>query len=104
MNVKKFNFSNFHIGKNKKGVEMTLQTIIVAVLLLVVLFVLISVFARQFGKSSGVTESRIDCLTQDKDEDGVVDAIDSCCPSPSGSDVDIKGCAEGEVPHRDCGC
>ena len=104
MNMKKSNFFNFPLGKNKKAVEMTLQTIIVAVLLLVVLFVLISVFARHFGKESEITASKIDCLKQDQDEDGVIDAIDSCCPSPSGVDVDIKGCALGESPRRDCGC
>ena len=60
----------------KKG--MALETIIKAVLLLVVLFIIISVFRSYFGKEVGIVGTQISSLEHDTDCDGVVDYSDKC--------------------------
>ncbi len=64
--------------KNKKAVEMSLNTIVIAVIVLVVMAVILIVF-------SGLTKSPVKGisdvgkgLTFDVDCDGIKDAVDSC--------------------------
>ena len=90
--------------KNKKAQGLSLQTIVIAILLLVVLFLVIWFFAKNFGSQAEGTKSNIECMKQDKDNDGVNDFIDDCCESPSGIKVNLKGCGSEEKPHRDCNC
>ena len=84
-----------------KAQGLSLRTIIVAILLLVVLFVIILFFSKSFGQEASNTNTRIRCLGEDEDNDGVNDFIDQCCDTAG--DVDLVGCAENQEKKR-CGC
>ncbi|MEK6967806.1 MAG: hypothetical protein AABX51_04200 [Nanoarchaeota archaeon] len=64
---------------NKKGIELTLNTIVIAIIVLVVLAVMLIVFAGVFTR--GGTKP-LDCVTralsEDNDNDKVKDAVDPC--------------------------
>lgn len=74
---------------NKKGMELTMNTIIIAVLSLVVLAVLIGLFVRQVGKTSGgYSDIYSNVTTQQEDVCSSLIKGTSCvtadkCPDPS---------------------
>ena len=83
---------------NKKGVELPLRTIVIAALLLVFLVIMIIFVSNIFGKEKTEITKKIDCLNNDRDNDGVVDIADKCCNTWSADkgDVDLTGCYPGQ--------
>jgi hypothetical protein len=98
--------------KNKKGVELTLQTIIVAILMLTVLVVMILIFTGMIklnvGRVENITNSQISGTCKDAYHPNYqcVDAKTECCDDclkwsidaghSGGSDI-FKDCSEGEI-------
>ena len=78
---------------------MALETVVKAVLVLVVLAVLIAVFFKMIFKESDTTRGKVDDLKNDWDDDGVSNIIDVCCCTPVAGkdDVAANGCARGEA-------
>jgi hypothetical protein len=64
--------------KNKKGVELSLTTVIIAVILLIVLVVVIFIFTKYMGQQGDVVNKTIsvvgDCIP------GTVDSEGNPCP------------------------
>ena len=86
--------------KNKKGVELSLNVIVIAAMALVVLVVSIMVFTGLIGQSVNDTNTVMDITTDDHDGDGIKDFVDICpcdfgvkeyggCPSME--DMNAKG-------------
>ena len=75
--------------KSKKGVELSLNVVIIALILLVVLVVVIAVFGRLFSKETAQIEEKIDSLG-DEDDDGIVNMFDKC-PNQAG-ESEYNGC------------
>ena len=75
--------------KNKKAVELSLNTIIVAIILLVTLIVVIAVFIKFFGQETDQLGDYINSL-DDGDDDGITNLFDRC-PCESGTS-EYKGC------------
>jgi hypothetical protein len=84
--------------KSKKGVELSLNVVIIAVILLVVAVVVIAVFMRLFGEESERIEGQIKAL-DDSDNDGIINMFDKC-PCTAGI-KENDGCKEGETPPKE---
>ncbi len=91
--------------KNKKGVELSLNVIVIAAMALVVLVVSIMVFTGLIGQSVNDTNTAMDITKSDYDKDGLKDFVDMC-PCDFGV-KEYGGClslekmnAEGK--NRDC--
>lgn len=79
---------------NKKGVEMTMNTIILAAILLVVLFVLMFTFTKYFGQEQNIVGQELDKLG-DCDGDETRNFLDKCPCDPdlnAQPDVQTKLC------------
>ena len=77
--------------KSKKGIELTMSTIIVAIIVLIVLVVSIMVYTKYIGKSASELDKQIG-LMDDYDKDGTLNMFDKCpC-----DDTDSCGCIKGE--------
>lgn len=90
---------------NKRGVELSLNTVIIAILLLVVLAIMIIAFQNLFGKNVSIFDDKVDCTKEDTDGDGVNDILDKCCNTPKSDigDVGFNGCVSGRDPDP-CKC
>ena len=75
--------------KGKKGVELSMNVVIILVILLIVAVSVIAVFGKLFGKEAGQIERQIDSLG-DEDKDGVANFFDKCPCSPGEREFD--GC------------
>lgn len=92
--------------KGKKGVELTLNTIIIAVIVLVALAVILFVFQGIFFRSSCQFNEQSFRLGHDQDDDGVKDSIDACaCDSsvPQNCNGPIESQADG-CPGTNTAC
>lgn len=64
--------------KNKKAVELTLNVIVVAAIVLVVLVVSIMIYTGIIGKESGKVGDIIEGMEGDCDGDGINNILDTC--------------------------
>ena len=64
--------------KNKNAVELTLNVIVVAAIVLVVLVVSIMIYTGVIGKEKTELDKHIFSISHDYDGDGLSDAIDPC--------------------------
>lgn len=78
---------------NKKA--LALETVVKAVIVLIVLGVVIFVFSKLFGGSADNANTQVTNTGTDWDGDGITNIIDSCCCSGEGS-VDGTGCGPGD--------
>jgi hypothetical protein len=85
------------MNKNKKGVELSLNTVIIAAILLITIIVIVAVFTRLFGKEASQIEEKISGL-DDEDGDGIVNMFDDC-PCREG-EKDNDGCPDGVEPPK----
>ena len=83
--------------KNKKAVELTLNVIVVAAIVLVVLVVSIMIYTGAIGKERTKLDENIFSIGHDCDGDGLSDAIDPCPCDP-----DIQDESKCTTPHKDC--
>jgi len=79
--------------KNKRGFQLTLSLVVVALILIITAFVVIGSFTNIFGKGTGELKKGI-TLNQDSDGDGIINAFDKC-PCASGSE-EYNGCSSKE--------
>lgn len=78
------------ILKNKKGVQLTMQTVIIAVLVIIVLIVLIVIFTKGTGSFViGITS----CI----DRGGNCDSDAGSCTTSGGSVFRLGKCPDGRV-------
>jgi len=85
---------------SKKGVELSLNTVIIALILLITIVVVIALFMKLFTKEGTAIGEKIDSL-EDTDSDGVVNMFDKCpCDrfTEGGEDSENKGCPQGTTP------
>ena len=61
----------------KKGVELSLNTVVIAIILLIALAVIVTVFIRLFGQEAVQIKDQISSLG-DEDGDGVINTFDKC--------------------------
>ena len=82
--------------KSKKGIELTMQTIVVAILVLVVLIVSIMLYTRYVNKSANEIDKQFG-LMGDIDEDGTINMFDKCpC------EKDISTDCKKELKNGEC--
>lgn len=74
---------------SRKAVELSLNVVIVAAILLIVMIVVIAIFGRLFGQEAGQIEEHISALG-DADRDNIINLYDAC-PCTPGED-DYEGC------------
>jgi len=91
--------------KNKKGVELSLNVIVIAAMALIVLVVSIMVFTGLIGENVNDANTAISITKDDYDEDGVKDFVDMC-PCDHGV-KEYGGCPSieemnAEKKNRDC--
>ncbi len=63
---------------NKKGIELTLSTIVIAIMVLVVLAVMLIIFSALTNKSGGSLFCYANALGADTDTDNAKDIADPC--------------------------
>lgn len=88
------------IIKSKKGVELSLNTVIIALILLITIVVVIALFMKLFTKEGGVISGHIDSAA-DPDGDGVINMFDKCpCDKFTAGQEDPTntGCPTGKEP------
>lgn len=78
----------------KKAQGLSLNVVVIAIISLVVLIVVLAVFTNIFRKEAGTAAGKVDCLSTDTDNDGVMDIFDQCCGT--GGEVGINGCPPDE--------
>jgi len=83
--------------QSKKAVELSLNTVIIAAILLVTIIVIISVFTKLIGKETDQISDQIDSL-DDEDDDGIINMFDKC-PCEQGT-KDDSGCPVGVDPPK----
>ncbi len=83
--------------KNKKGVELSMNVVIITVILLVVLVVVIAMFYNLFRKETGQIEEKIGGL-DDCDCDGTINMFDKC-PCDASEDANPDTCKK---TYKDC--
>ncbi len=93
---------------DRKGIEMTLSTIIVAIIVLVVLVVMVSMFTGVFNREREIIEGQIDATNlcgaaSDFDQDGIQNSADSCrcIPAEEKNDCTSQNHWEG-CPSNSC--
>jgi len=77
--------------KNKKGVEMTMKTVVIAVLCLIVLIVLVTIFSKFVKKSSTGYTGVLDESTEQSGMCKTVEPNFKCSTANPGDDPDTKG-------------
>ncbi len=92
--------------KNKKAVELTLNVIVVAAIVLVVLAVSIMIYTGVIGKERNQLNQHIFSIGHDCDGDGLSDAIDPCPCDPNVQDeskcpTPLKDCAD-KITKKEC--
>lgn len=80
---------------NKKGIELSFNAIVIAILVLLVLIVVSTTFLRLFGKQTEQIGDQISSL-DDTDGDGIINLFDKC-PCTAG-DANNDGCKLGATP------
>ncbi len=78
--------------KNKKAVELSLNVIVIAALVLIVLIVSIAIFTGLVGDTVSDTKITMGSITGDYDGDGIKDFLDKC-PCYAGT-AEYNGCPE----------
>ena len=79
---------------NGKGVELSLNVIIIAIIVAVVLITSIAIFSGNIRKSSSVLHENIYSLNHDCDGDGIEDALDKCpCDFNERDNLLPEGCS-----------
>ena len=84
--------------KNKKAVELSLNVIVVAAIVLVVLVVSIMIYTGYMGEAKITLDQNIYRINHDCDGDGINDAIDRC-PCDVEGPADLKKKCR---PVKDC--
>jgi hypothetical protein len=92
---------------NKKGIELALNTVVVAVLVIVVLAVVVGVFTGLFGKEAEIIGGQISGLdpceaSSDFDRDGILNSADACVCIKSGDKNDCAYKYESCPPGTTC--
>jgi len=86
--------------KNKNAVELSLNVIVIAAIVLVVLVVSIMIFTGIIGEERGKVEDIMEGMEGDYDKDGISDILDKC---PCNSDDPAKPRQDGcETPAKKC--
>lgn len=70
---------------NKKSIELTMNTIVIAMIVLIVALVIIFMFNHYYGKETGIIKGQIEKLEKnqgDSDGDGILDIYDKCPNNP----------------------
>ena len=88
----------YTLQRNKKGLEMTMNTLIIMILVLVTLLVVLIIFYKFTGQGKNDTQNIMDGITDDCDGDGVKDIIDQC---PCSGDQESATCAKDV---KKCSC
>lgn len=79
----------------KKGVELGLNTVVIAALVILVLVIVSIVFIRLFSKETGQIGEQVASL-DDNDKDGIVNMFDKCPCKPG--EREYEGCtSEGQL-------
>lgn len=82
--------------KNKRAVELSLNVIVVAAIVLVVLVVSIMIFTGIIGEERKKLDEHIFSISHDCDGDGLSDAIDRCPCDSEDPDEPKKKCSSVE--------
>lgn len=94
--------------KNKKGVELALNTMVTAIIVIIVVVVVIATFSGLFRKESGVIGGQVNRLdvcddTQDFDSDGLINKADPCRCIPQTEKNDCTSANQWEgCPPNNC--
>lgn len=88
-------FSGHFFPKGKKGVELPLNTVVVAIIVLIVVVVVIFAFTKLFNKGTGGLGEQIDALG-DEDGDNIANMFDKCPCDPGEKEFD--GCKSEKEP------
>ena len=86
---------------SRKSMELPLNTIIIAAILLVTLIVVLALFTNVFGKQSGQLKNFVS-KTDDCDKDGTANMFDPC---PCDYNIEecenriLVSCEEGKTPE-----
>ena len=83
------------LKNSKRGIELSMNAIIIIAILLIVMVVVIAMFSKLLGKEAGQIEDQISSVG-DEDNDNVVNMFDKC-PCQAG-DSDNDGCPIGVTP------
>jgi uncharacterized membrane protein YvbJ len=90
------------LKNSKKAVELPLNVIIIAALLLIVLIVMIAMFTGIFQKQTGQIRNYVNQL-DDCDQDGTANMFDPCPCNPNTESCPgkekLKSCEEGKAPE-----
>lgn len=88
---------------NKRGVELTLNTIVIAIIILIVMVIMIFIFRSLLGKGKEQTEAQLDIVdikANDADGDGIHNLFDECpCDPTNTCKENLK---EGEKIDKSC--
>ena len=94
--------------KNKNAVELSLNVIVVAAIVLVVLVVSIMIYTGFIGEETAQLNKHIFSISHDCDGDGLSDAIDRCpCDTEDPDEpkkectTSVKDCAN-EIKEKKC--